>query len=181
MPMQKRLIVMISIGILLVPAIVIAGIFLYGWTIKIAAEREADRAFLPLEKLGVNVFHTPVPFCRYDNYYIDFPPGAILDDETISQLSTLNELDEENEVMMTIQTQNVTDTSLSFLKTLSILDYLDVTDTTISDAGLQQLRSALPGCHVKLRTMPDEAPQEEPQQVESSVQNPTEAEPVIRH
>jgi len=42
----------------------------------------------------------------------------------------------------------VTDASLSHIKAIHKLDSLDVTGTSISDAGIEELRAAFPNAHV---------------------------------
>ena len=181
--MQKRLLIIGTVVIPLVAVALIGAFLVRAWMNEYARNQEADRAFAPIEKLGLCVFSNPIFSCRYCTYCIVFEETTRLNDENISQLSTMNELSQENDVMLCINTRNVTDASLPFLKTLSTLDDLDVTATGISHAGLKELASALPDCSVKFRTKAAEAPEQESQQVDPPVaaQSLSETEPYTGH
>jgi hypothetical protein len=142
--MYKRTIVIsfvLAVGVVAIP---IAGFF--GWMRHIERQRirDSDAAFLPLVPLGVTVWSNPVAFDRYCVYVAEFSPGCNLRDANVAELVCLNELPDRNGLDLLIETPALTDSSVPYLKAIRKVDILDVTKSSISDAGILELRKAFP-------------------------------------
>jgi hypothetical protein len=112
---------------------------------------DADPAFRPLLHLRCQVWSQPIAFHRYCRYVVEFPPDCDLSDATVAELRSLNRLPAENTLDVTIHTRTITDEALPHLKAIDTFDLLDVTGTSISDAGIQQLRKTRPDAIVPTR------------------------------
>lgn len=158
--MRKHTIAIVSALCIGTLVAAIGGFFGAMWYIERLRDKDAAPAFRPLVPLGVSVLSNPVAFHRYCIYYAEFPSGASLCDTNICKLVSLNELPEQNELNLVIRTPRVTDASLPHLKAIRKIDFLDVTESSISDAGIEELRKAFPNSTVvERRPKPANKPQ----------------------
>ena len=141
--MSKRVITIVGLVVLVS---ILVGAAFSGTMHYIERQRIADAtpAFRPLERLGVLILSQPIAFHRYCRYVLEFGDGADISDDNIEELTSLNSLPPQNTLDVVIKSPDVTDQSLPVLLSLATVDVLDVTATSISDAGISQLRERFP-------------------------------------
>lgn len=140
------------LGLLIgVPAFLLSGLVICAQQIERQRIQDASPAFDPLLKLHAGMFSNPVPFARYVHYYLEFEDSSELSDENISILESLNQLPDQNELGVWINTRKVTDASLPALLKVRTFDILDVTDSAISNEGIEKLARGLPEANVVRR------------------------------
>ena len=149
--MRPRKIAAIIIALLMVISVLLAGFLGVIFLIERQRVQDADPAFKPLVPLGAEVLCNPLPFRRHCWYVVTFPKQSKLSDANTADLVCLNRLPEKNWLVLRIRTRNVTDASLPHVKAIHKIDSLDVTGTSISDAGIEELRATFPNAHVVSR------------------------------
>ena len=112
---------------------------------------DADTAFRPILHLRCRIYSQPIAFCRYCEYFVEFPPDCELSDANVGELRSLNQLPRRNTLGIAIHARGLTDKSLPQLKAIGTFDSLDVTDTSISDKGIEELRQTFPDLSVLSR------------------------------
>jgi len=148
--MSKRVITIVGL-VVLVPILAVAAFS--GTMHYIERQRIADAilAFRPIERPGVLILSQPIAFHRYCRYVLEFGHDADISDDNIDELTSLNSLPPQNTLDVVIKSPDVTDKSLPVLLSLATVDVLDVTATSISDAGISQLREGSSKCIVPER------------------------------
>ena len=147
--MRKRSIAIIAVVLLVLTAAPIAAFFGSMWYIERQRVQDAEAAFDPLLPLEPIILSQPIPFRRCCHYIVEFPSNSKLSDGRMTELSCLNNLPagkwpDGNDLDLVIKSPDVTDRSIVHLMSIHTLATLDVTGSSITDAGIAELRSALP-------------------------------------
>jgi hypothetical protein len=153
MDMRKRSKVIVVVVVAAATAAPIAAFFGAMWYIDRQRVQDAEAAFGPLLSLEPLILSQPIAFHRFCHYIVEFPANGKLSDERVPELRCLNNLPAGewptgNSLDLVIKSPGVTDRSIVHLKSIQTLTALDITGSSISDAGIAELRSALPNVTV---------------------------------
>ncbi len=148
MNMRKRSIAIVVVAVAVATAAPIAAFFGSMWYIDRQRVQDAEAAFGPLLSLEPLILSQPIAFRRCCHYIVEFPANCKLSDARVAELRCLNNLPAGNSLDLVIKSPRVTDRSIVHLKSLQTLTVLDVTGSSITDAGIAELQSALPNVTV---------------------------------
>ncbi len=151
--MRKSSIAIIVVVLFVVTAAPIAAFFGSMWYIDRQRVQDAEAAFGPLLSLEPLILSQPIAFHRCCHYIVEFPANCKLSDARVAELWCLNNLPAGkwpagNDLDLVIKSPRVTDRSIVHLKSIQTLAALDVTGSSITDAGIEELQSALPNVYV---------------------------------
>ncbi|KAA1257326.1 hypothetical protein LF1_54750 [Rubripirellula obstinata] len=107
------------------------------------AQRDADAraAFGPIASLQPEILDN-----AFGVYIVRFTPDSFLTDRNVSQLLSLNRIPNDSDLTLMIETQSVTDESVTVIRQLTSVDRLHLNRTSISADGIALLVSSLPDC-----------------------------------
>jgi len=138
--MKTRLKNLICFGILasLVIAVFVARVWPFFSNIR-EQNRAHDTVFMPLEDLRGTYLYNGFGANR-----LEFSDNSLLADDNVERLLLLNEVPQELHLTVTINSQNVTDSSINILAQLKTVDRLVVDKSGLTEDGIRHLTSELP-------------------------------------
>lgn len=118
---------------------------------RVLQERERDAAtvFQSFEELGADLLHN-----GFGVYVLRIRSDSRLSDNNVNRLLLLNDLPQDYDLTVLIETESVTDASIDTLARLTSVDSLILDKSGLTADGVDSLRSRLPAVSVSGQVRP---------------------------